>query len=87
MLVEQDYKNNIYMIEKLPRKEAIISMYDYRGIEEKQAITTDNEIIDNWYIEGFDDIKKLEPLFNIEHLYDYPMDAKVIISDIEIILT
>lgn len=66
---------------KNERLEAIKSMYNHEAIEEDVIMLEDGEIIDNWYILGFQKIEDLEQNFNIEDLYDLDLDAKVYIKD------
>ena len=62
----------------MTREEAIRSMYHYKSTEEEHlAIPHSFEIIDNWYIDGFDSIEKLEAMFDIEDLYDMDIELKI----------
>lgn len=61
---------------------AIKKMYNHEAIEEDVIMLEDGEIIDNWYILGFQRIEDLETNFNIEDLYDLDLDAKLYIKDI-----
>lgn len=67
---------------KNDRLEAIKKMYHYdEQIED--VIIIDDEIIDNWYVFGFPNLKDLEAIFFIEDLYDSEyIDAKIYIKDI-----
>ena len=65
------------------RLEIIKSMYNYKGTEENQNIVLGTfEIIDNWYIDGFESIEKLEIIFDIEDLYDLDIDLKIYPKDL-----
>jgi len=67
----------------MTREDAIKSMYHYKSTEEEHlAIPHSFEIIDNWYIDGFTSIEKLEAMFNIEDLYDMDIELKIYPKDI-----
>jgi acyl carrier protein len=62
----------------MTREEAIKSMYQYKATEDDQTVVPHTfELIDNWYIEGWDSIEKLEAIFNVEDLYDMDIDLKI----------
>jgi hypothetical protein len=64
------------------REDVIKSMYQYKAIEDDQAVIPETfELIDNWYIEGFSSIEKLDTLFDIEDLYDMDIDLKIYPKD------
>ena len=64
------------------REDVIKSMYQYQAIEDDQAVIPETfELIDNWYIEGFPSIEKLDVLFDIEDLYDMDIDLKIYPKD------
>ena len=64
------------------REDVIKSMYQYKAIEDDQAVIPQTfELIDNWYIEGFPSIEKLDTLFDIEDLYDMDIDLKIYPKD------
>ena len=64
------------------REDVIKSMYQYQAIEDDQAVIPETfELIDNWYIEGFPSIEKLDALFDIEDLYDMDIDLKIYPKD------
>ncbi len=64
------------------REDAIKSMYHYKSTEEEQTIIPDTfELIDNWYIDGFDSVEKLEAMFDVEDLYDMDIDLKIYPKD------
>jgi len=66
------------------RAEAIKSMYQYHATEEEQTIIPETfELIDNWYVEGFPSIEKLEAVFDVEDVYDMDIDFKVYPKDRE----
>ena len=63
---------------RMTREDVIKSMYTYKSTEEAYGIVPDNfEVIDNWYIEGWNSIEKLEAIFDIEDLYDMDLDLKI----------
>jgi len=50
----------------MTREEAIKSMYQYKATEDDQTVVPHTfELIDNWYIEGWDSIEKLEAMFDV----------------------
>ena len=54
----------------MTREDAIKSMYHYKSTEEEHlAIPHSFEIIDNWYIDGFESVEKLEAMFEILSFY------------------
>jgi hypothetical protein len=62
----------------MTREEAIKSMYHYKSTEEEQTVIPETlELIDNWYVDGFDTIEKLETMFNVEDIYDMDIDLKI----------
>jgi acyl carrier protein len=62
----------------MTREEDIKSMYHYKSTEEEQTVIPETlELIDNWYIDGFDSIEKLEAMFDVEDLYDMDIDLKI----------
>ena len=64
------------------RKDAIRSMYHYKSTEEEHlAIPHSFEIIDNWYIDGFESVEKLEAMFDVEDLYDMDIELKIYPKD------
>ena len=66
----------------MTREDAIKSMYHYKSTEEEHlAIPHSFEIIDNWYIDGFESVEKLEAMFEIEDLYDMDIDLKIYPKD------
>ena len=66
----------------MTRENAIKSMYQYKAIEDDQTVVPYTfELIDNWYIEGWDSIEKLEALFDVEDLYDMDIDLKIYPKD------
>ena len=66
----------------MTREEAIKSMYQYQAIEDDQTVVPHTfELIDNWYIEGWDSIEKLEAVFELEDLYDMDIDLKIYPKD------
>jgi len=63
---------------RMTREDVIKSMYTYKSTEEAYGIVPDSfELIDNWYIEGWNSIEKLEAIFDIEDLYDMDLDLKI----------
>ena len=66
----------------MTRENAIKSMYQYKATEDDQTVVPCTfELIDNWYIEGWDSIEKLEALFDVEDLYDMNIDLKIYPKD------
>jgi len=65
------------------RKQAIKKMYDYEGtIPKAIVLPKTGEVIHNWYIIKFPNITDLEKIgFNILHLYDKDIDARVFVKD------
>ena len=67
----------------MTRGNAIKSMYHYKSTEEEHlAIPHSFEIIDNWYIDGFESVEKLEAMFDVEDLYDMDIELKIYPKDI-----
>jgi len=65
----------------MTREDAIKSMYHYKSTEEHLAIPNSFVIIDNWYIDGFESVEKLEAMFDIEDLYDMDIELKIYPKD------
>lgn len=67
----------------MKRKQAIKKMYDYEGtIPKAIVLPKTGEVIHNWYIIKFPNITDLEKIgFNILHLYDKDIDARVFVKD------
>ena len=67
----------------MTRKEVIRSMYHYHSKEEYIAVVPGTaEIIDNWYVEGYEMVEKLEKVFDIEDVYDNDLNLKIFIKDL-----
>jgi len=66
----------------MTREKAIKSLYHYKATEDDQTVVPHTfELIDNWYIEGWDSIEKLEAIFDVEDLYDMDIDLKIYPKD------
>ena len=67
------------------REEVIRKMYQYKAEEDDMAIVPDTlEVIDNWYVFGFDTVENLEKVFDIEDVYDMDIDVKFYPKDMYI---
>ena len=86
-LVDIDLSKDVFFLGdnasgKTTTTRAIHYLYNAEG--RQLGIPSDKdsfEIIDNWYIDGFDSIEKLEAMFDVEDLYDMDIELKIYPKD------